>query len=243
MSISILCPTRGRPTSVARLLSSIRRTAVSDTVEVIFYVDDDDPDLEITVDLIQDDVRSIARIGPRCTLSSCWNRCWDEASGDIAMQCGDDIRFRTPGWDAQIEAAFSRWPDRILLVHGDDGFQHERTATHGFLHRRWVQTVGEFVPGIFASDWADTWLTEVADRLGRRLYLPTVVTEHLHPAAGKAQWDRTHRERLARHSAEGVDMLYATTGPQRDEWVAKLSAVIRQAEHPESTTAPAGRAR
>lgn len=230
MSISILCPTRGRPASVARLLASIRRTAVSDTIETIFYLDDDDPTLEATVDLIHADVRSVVVVGPRTVLSRCWNVAYDEATGDIAMQCGDDIVFRTPGWDARVEAAFARYPDRIVLVHGNDLFQGARTATHGFLHRRWVEAVGEFVPGIFASDYADTWLTEVADRLGRRCYLPELVTEHLHPVAGKAEWDLTHRERLERHAAEGVDALYQQTGPQRAEWVTKLAAVIREFE-------------
>jgi len=226
--ISVLCPTRGRPRSVLRLLQSLRRTAVAD-VEAIFYLDEDDPELQQAADVIHADEHSMVVIGPRIVLSKCWNRCWDEATGDIGMQCGDDIRFRTPGWDAQVEAVFRLYTDRILLAHGDDGFQHGALATHGFLHRRWVETVGEFVPGIFTSDFNDTWLTEVADALGRRAYLPDVVTEHLHPAAGKGEWDRTHRERLERHRTTDPGALYAQTAGVRDLWVRKLSAAIETA--------------
>ena len=42
--------------------------------------------------------------------------------------------------------------------------------THGFLHRNWVETVGYFVPPYFSSDFNDTWLNEVADMIGRKIY-------------------------------------------------------------------------
>ena len=54
-------------------------------------------------------------------------------------QMGDDIVLRTLGWDQLVEAVFERWPDRIVFVHGRDGF----------LHRRWVDTLSYFVPPAF----------------------------------------------------------------------------------------------
>lgn len=222
--ISILCPTRGRPASVRRLIESVRDTAAGE-VELIFYCDDDDPYFEATL-AAGDGEACQFLLGPRVVLSECWNVCSKHAKADVLMHCGDDIVFRTTGWDDLILAEFAKVPDRILLVHGDDGIQAGHVATHGFLHRRWMETVGYFVPPIFASDWNDMWLTEVANALGRRVYLPHVYTEHMHPVAGKGEWDQTHQERLVRHHAEQVDNLYRTTGEKRAEDAAKLQAVI-----------------
>lgn len=222
--ISVLCPTRGRPEAITTLVGSALSTAAG-PVELVFYVDtDDDLSAAVLDEMAHLPVRYVR--GPRIVLSQMWNRCADVAKADVMMHCGDDIAFRTPGWDTRVLAAFEAVPDRIVLVHGDDGFQRERLATHGFLHRRWVEAVGYFVPPHFSSDYNDVWLTEVADALGRRAYLPDVVTEHMHPAAGKGEWDLTHRERLARHERDDPGALYASMVDGRAADVAKLKAVI-----------------
>jgi glycosyltransferase involved in cell wall biosynthesis len=225
--ISILCPTRGRPDSVVRLVKSIQATAVG-AVELILHVDYDDPTVDEVLALAGPGSGGLVRVlvDNRMLLSQYWNRCADIARGELLMQCGDDLVFHTPGWDATFTQAFDQYPDKIALVYGDDGLQHERIATHGVLHRRWVDTVGYFVPPHFASDYNDLWLTEVAAALGRLVYLPEVYTEHLHPAAGKATWDRTHQERLARHATEQVDHTWHTTAHLRARDVELLRAVM-----------------
>lgn len=219
--ISILVPTRNRPDSVKRLLDSAYETAKGE-IEFIFYVDDDD---ESTLDVI-DRAGATYIVGPRVVLSEMWNRCWEKARFDIGMHCGDDIVFRSDNWDQEVLARFDGMPDKILFVHGNDGFQFDKIGTHGFLHRRWVETVGYFVPPYFSSDYNDLWLTEVADALGRRVYISDMFTEHMHPVAGKGTWDQTHQERLARHQTDNVERIYRQRAPERAADVAKLRAVI-----------------
>lgn len=219
--ISLLVPTRGRPENVRRLVTSARVTAVND-VELIFYVDDDD----VTSFEVVDDYADQTIIGPRVVLSEMWNRCAELANHDVMMHCGDDIIFRTSGWDDRILEAFDRYPDKIVFVHGEDGIQGAQIGTHGFLHRNWIDTVGYFVPPYFSSDYNDLWLSEVADALGRRVYLPSVYTEHMHPVAGKAPLDQTHLDRLARHQRDNVGQLYANLAYRRHEDVEKLRMFI-----------------
>lgn len=204
-----------------RLVESGRKTA-DIPPEFVFYIDDDDTNSVDTANELG--VRYI--VGPRIVLSEMWNVCAREASHDILMQCGDDIVFQTDHWDTLVLEEFDKHADKIVLVHGRDGFQDAALATHGFLHRKWMDTVGYFVPPYFSSDYNDLWLTEVADMLGRCVYLPDVYTEHMHPVVGKASMDSTHQERLIRHVQDRVDQIYAGKLNERTQDAAKLRSVI-----------------
>lgn len=227
--ISILCPTRGRPGNVRRLVQSAEQTA-SGPVEFVFYCDNDDHvSQEVCAEL------GTVIIGPRIVLSQMWNRCYEQATGDVFMHCGDDIVFRTPDWDGMVLRTFERYPDRIALVHGRDGIHDQNLATHGFLHRAWVDAAGYFVPPYFSSDYNDTWNTEVADRLGRRVYLAEMYTEHMHFINGKAELDVTHQERLARHERDNPAGLYEKHAAERATQVTRLQAVIDSYHAPKWT--------
>lgn len=220
--ISVLLPSRNRPDQLQRLVDSIHTTA-SKYVEVVVYVDDDEPQIEQ-----YDSIPDIHLVqGPRITLSDMWNECWKQATSEIFMQCGDDIIFRTQGWDDKVRAEFKSVPDRILFVHGDDGGgKGTWFGTHGFVHREWTDTIGYFTPPLFSSDYSDAWLNEIANMLGRRRYVD-IYTEHMHPGFGKGEWDQTHQERLARHAADDVDTIWRNTAPDRFKDAVKLSAVMQ----------------
>ena len=228
-----------------RLLESALATA-SGLFELVYYIDSDDHASQREAERQQETGAAIQIIvGPRIVLSDCWNRCAEIARADILMHCGDDIAFRTPGWDAAVRDAFAGVPDRILFLHGYDNEEKPRGrfGTHGFLHRRWVDAVGYFVPPYFSCDWNDTWLNDVANALGRRLFIP-IYTEHLHPYHGKGKLDQTHRERMARGQRDRVAQLYRQLAPKRQEDVEKLRHAIsaRSLERSDSHPAEAGAA-
>lgn len=221
--ISLLVPTRGRPDGLWNLLLSAYETATHPKrIEIVAYVDDDDPDREEYFE--NDHVKWV--LGPRIVLSEMWNKCYEAASGEILMHCGDDIVFRTAGWDAIVREKFDEYEDKIVIVHGDDVSPNtDALATHGFLHRRWVETVGYFVPPYFSSDWNDVWLTEVADEIGRRVKVP-IVTEHMHYSFGKADRDQNTNDREERGLRDDVVGLYKRTAKERRNDAAKLRKVM-----------------
>lgn len=190
-------------------------------IEVLAYVDDDDPQLEA--------YRAVSgvnlTVGPRINLSECWNVLARQAQGEYLHMSSDDIRFRTPYWDAIIRRTFEVFPDRIALVYGRDGIHDEKLATHGFISRRWMETVGYFTWGEFPCDFADTWLHDMAEMVGRLVYQPEVLIEHLHPIANKAEWDQTHLERKARGKRARVEVRYRKLLPQRRQDAKRLEAV------------------
>lgn len=209
--ISLLLPTRDRPESLKRFISSANETATK-PIEIVCYIDEDDDSYDKLIASIR-----VVR-GPRIILSEMWNKCYEQASGDILGHMGDDIIFRTPGWDKLVEKAFPE--DKIAFVYGDDGDpNHKSFGTHGFIHRKWAETVGYFVPPYFSSDHNDTWLNDVAEALGRKIKIP-IYTEHMHPAFGKGPLDKTHKERIARGKRDKVGEVYYS----------KEMAVKRQAD-------------
>ena len=127
------------------------------------------------------------------------------------MHCGDDIVFRTKGWDTEVVDALNMYPGKIAFVWCNDyAPPNDRSdfGTHGFVHRNWTDVVGRFVPPYFVSDFNDTWFNDVADALGVRVYLRDQWTEHMHFLYGKADQDDNTRDRLARHTVERPDLLY-----------------------------------
>lgn len=219
--ISILLPTRGRPDNVERLLKSIETTAMQ-RPEVVIYVDEDESSPSVGREL---DYFLRLVVGPRRTLTECWNECFKACSGDIVMFAADDLVFRTKNWDAMVAEAFEKCEDKMLFVYGDDGHWGKDFGTHGFLSRKWVETIGYVLPPYFVSDYGDTWINDIAETIGRRQYLP-FVTEHMHFLWKKAPMDKTYQDRLDRHKEANVDQLYRDLEPKRREDVSKLRAAM-----------------
>lgn len=217
--ISILLPTRGRRDNLIRLWGSIVETTDNiDDIEMIVAVDDDDT----SYDGLDFNIKKY----PRMVLSEYWNECYKRAKGDILMHAGDDIIFRTDGWDTVVKEAFAEYPDHIAFVFGNDGSPHNGTfGTHGFIHRKWAETVGYFVPPYFSSDFNDTWLNEVARAVGRHIHIP-ILTEHMHPDFDKAPLDDTYTDRVERHQRDNVNALYDSKAAERAEDAEKLKAVM-----------------
>ena len=224
--ISIIFPTRNRPDNCKRLLESIKNTVSDETlIEVCMYIDSDDI---LTLPAIEGyNVKFV--VGERLrNLSILWNEAYKLASGDIIMHCGDDIVFRTKNWDVAIRDAFNKYDDKIVLVYGDDTIMHDQIATHSFIHRKWIEVSGFFLPPYFSSDYNDLWLDNVARMINRLVYLPNVITEHMHYGVGKATIDQNTIDRLARHQEDRVAVTYDSKYAERVEHANKLKSAFKK---------------
>lgn len=221
MRFTLLIPTRGRPDELTRCVESAFETADDpDRVEVWCYRDDDDS----AYDGLDLPVRWVT--GPRVTLSRTWNVLDAAAGGDIVCHCGDDLIFRTDGWDTAVQSAFEQYGDRIAFVYGRDGAQDANLGTHGFVSRQWIDAVGYFCPPLFSHDYNDTWLNEVSEVLGRRVFLPDVLMEHMHWIWGKSEHDQTYLDHEAFGVRDNVRQLWADTVDLRRRDVDRLRAVM-----------------
>jgi len=227
--ISIIIPTRKRPNNIERLFNSLINTADEpNNLEICLYLDDDDVD---TINYISNkyinDNRVLYFVGPRIVLSQMWNEAYKLATGNIIMHGGDDLIFRSKSWDSIVRKAFNNFPDKILLVYGRDGIKDKELATHSFIHRRWIEVSGFFLPPYFTSDYNDTWLDNVSQKVGRRCYLPEVFTEHMHYSVGKAVKDENTIERYVRANKQNPKNLYLSLEHERLEHAYKLNKYIK----------------
>jgi hypothetical protein len=195
----VCVPTRGRPGRFAEMLQSAQDTAAG-RFEVCAWLDDEDPEADFYPQ------SPLVRYGSaprpyrqgRLQTSGLWSKAWELATGDIAMLCGDDVLFRTPGWDVEVEAAFEAVPDGILMVYCHDGTSNPRPVLP-FVSRSWIEAVGYFTPPDFQGWFSDTWIWVMAAELRRVRFLSRVLIEHAHRPGS----DQTYLDGEAARAAEG----------------------------------------
>jgi len=185
--ISFSCPSRGRPTLAKRLVDTATETQKG-TTEFLFYLNDDDPALEQYKDLLDEKNYTV---GPNQSTCYSWNLMAQKAKHDIVMLMGDDVQIQTQGWDNIIVNEFNRYQDKILMVVPSDGrmkgtLKYDMDepnlwpdkplpAAHFAVHKNWINTLGYLAPPFFWHWHVDSYTQKVARKLGRCLYLPTVV--------------------------------------------------------------------
>lgn len=234
--ISILLPTLKRVQKVKDLLQNIEQTVQHrSSVEICFFVNSDDLDtMQFVAELEAAQTAETLQIkhthGMGVIFSDMWNKAFEVATGDICMLCGDDVVFRTQGWDDIIRNRFENIPDKIAYVYVDDGAFHGAAGIHGFLHRNWIEVLGYVTTSIFIYNWADIWIDEIAKILNRHVYVPEVVIEHMHWVHRKGSIDEVYHKNQSTYDAQkpAIEKLFADTRPLREEAAKKLQNFIEE---------------
>lgn len=220
----VLVPSRGRPEAAGALIQAFRDSCTADTV-LCFVVDDSDPTGNEYVSLTGD--RVAVAITPSNTMVEALNMAAvDHISRDVFAIgfMGDDHRPRTVGWDtAYLEALRDLGTG---IVYGDDLLQGEQLPTQVAMTADIVQALGYMAPPDLVHLFVDNFWKDLGRAAGCLRYLPDVVVEHLHPIAGKADWDEGHT-RVNDQSVYAADAkayhTYRETGFTAD--VAKIQAL------------------
>lgn len=223
--ITILLPTKKRPNNVIRFVDNVLATANNpQDIEICYYLDDDDSISISGINYSAEHINTQAIQGNLKLGSQMYNELYRIASGEIFMIAADDIIFRNKNWDSFVVDAFNKQEDKIIHVYGEDGYQHGRIGTHGFLHNNWIEVLGYVLPPKLSFVYADEWITELAKRVDRNVYIPELLIEHLHPAVGKAQLDETYQQRA--EVSGNIGEYYKTLEPDRIKDSEKLKKFI-----------------
>lgn len=149
------------------------------------------------------------------------------ATGAFAVGfAGDDHLPRTPGWAATMLDGLRELGTGV--VYGDDLLQGERLCTSWAMTSDIVRALGRMVPAPVEHMYCDNSVMDVAKLAGCLRYLPDVVIEHVHPLAGKAEWDDGYRRVNGREQYRADELAYRRwllDGRAAD--VAKVRALVR----------------
>lgn len=195
MGITVLCPTRGNPAALLEAYYSFHDTAMEKSSSFVAVVDEDDPSLKHYVELCEDtiDLRiDLVPLGEAGTMNKALNYAavrWAERNGCIGF-IGDDHRFRTKGWDRTIGSVMDQVGGGY--VYGDDLFQREKLPTAIFISSVIVKALGWYAPPKQRHLYLDDAWKRIGDATESLYYLPDIIIEHMHPAAGKGTWDPNH---------------------------------------------------
>lgn len=197
-SISILLPTRGRPEQAERLLESIVATAEEPArLEIVLYVDDDDPASHA---LQCKEIQTTRIVGPRLSMGGLNTACYKRSTGDIIVLLNDDMVIRSSGWDRKFMDVNERYADQIFLAYPNDLHSRETLCSTPILSRKTCELLIHPFPEGYQGGFIDYQLMDIFKRLqvlgeNRIVYLSDVVIEHLHYQYGKSEIDATYEQR------------------------------------------------
>ncbi|ORT56077.1 glycosyltransferase family 2 protein [Streptomyces sp. CB03238] len=237
--LSLLCPSRGRVDNLGFFLRSLHRTAVKPgRVEVMVYVDDDDPALPAYRRLFARAARIWPRlgecrlvVGPPEGVPQAWNALAAQACGDLLMMANDDQVYVDHGWDTTLDNRVTQLSalhgDDVLCLYFDDGQYTDGGRDFPIVSRTWHDVLGYFTPTLFQQWEVERWVFDIALRLDRCHPVPGVFVEHRHYQDYKAPFDETYqRHRMTREKSLADHALFLSTEPQRAAEAERLRRVM-----------------
>lgn len=193
----VVVPTRSRPESLHRVVRAWSDTgAFDDGAEIQFLVDADDPRLseyesefgslrtgQVSLDIMPTWLPLVPKLNSRVVPMA--------GLGHFAIGfAGDDHLPRTPGWVAEYVSELRSL--RAGIVYPDDGYQRERLPTSWAMTTDVIRELGRMVPANVDHLYCDNAVMDLGRAADCITYLPHVLVEHMHPAAGKADVDRQY---------------------------------------------------
>lgn len=193
MELIMAVPSRNRPRSVQELYKSFQETCTADT-KLVVLVDDDDTDLDEYLTDVEASNNYDLVVGPRLRIGPTLNRFvprFAEQAFAVGFM-GDDHRPRTFGWDTVYLNNLREMGTGV--VYGNDLLQGENLPTQVAMTSDIIKATGKFVPDGMRHLYLDNAWKAIGKALEAIRYLPEIIVEHLHPSAGKANWDESYLE-------------------------------------------------
>lgn len=183
--LAVMVPTRSRPQNAARLEEAIYNTTRLKT-KVFFIVGSEDPAMEEYLNALP--AGSVFVFPDRGLVKALnWASSFLKEDYDCLVFMGDDHIPRTAGWDERYVNELYRLGTG--MVYGNDLLQGEKIPTQIAMTSDIVDAVGHFgYPG-FRHLCVDLAWKDLGEAINSISYMPDVIIEHLHPAAGKANVD------------------------------------------------------
>lgn len=184
--LTVYVPTKGRPSNADRLQEQFYKTVTLNSRVVFILSNNDDKidlykNLHYTITVAPDKPGFVSPLN----LGYLHDRklVYSYALGFM----GDDHFPRTHGWDEKVISCLKEMGSGF--VYGNDKFQGEKIPTQIMMTSDIPLFLGFMTLPQLKHLYADNFWKDFGSNLNRIKYLPDVIIEHLHPAAGKAKHD------------------------------------------------------
>lgn len=191
--MKVIVPSRGRPLNIGQLIESFDATRIVAELHVV--VDEDDPVVHEYDKILahSPDWVRWTRTKPKGMVGALNEAATKYANvmrgaPKIIGFMGDDHRPRTYGWDVMLEKAL----ERIGIAYGNDLLQGANLPTQVFMSSEIIRALGHMAPP-FRHLYVDNYWRALGEGANCLSYLPDVIIEHMHPVAGKAEWDDRYK--------------------------------------------------
>lgn len=182
----VILPTRSRPDNAERCINALKEYSVMS--DFVIAIDDDQSDLYPRLDGVTYEVNPRLRMNG--TLNLVANKYADKY--ETIFFLGDDHLVQTPSWDEYLTKAIRH--KGYGLAYGNDLLQKHQLATAVMMSTNIIKAVGYMAPPKLVHLYMDNYWMILGQRLGTLWYFDNVIIEHLHPVAGKVEWDEQYRE-------------------------------------------------
>ena len=200
--ISLIVPTRNRPSNVERFYKSWVNTGSKG--ELILVTDHDDPsdytsmDVRIITNCYSDGPYCVGRAGSTVEKVNAGAKV---ARYDIIGFSGDDVVIETDGWEQIVSEVMKL--KRFSLVYPMCGKGQRVFPTHIFMTRALYETLGWYTFPKLHHSWVDFIWQKVGRYLnatgkGNYQKIDNVVFKHLHPMyCSDIEYDKTYQRAYA----------------------------------------------
>ena len=182
----VILPTRSRPENAERCINALKEHSVMS--DFCIAIDDDQADLYPRLDGV------IYEVNPRLRMNGTLNLVANKYADkyETIYFLGDDHLVRTPNWDEYLAGAIAT--KGYGLAYGNDLLQGISLATAVMMSTNIIKAVGYMAPPKLVHLFMDNYWMSLGRKLGTLWYFDKVIIEHLHPVAGKVEWDEQYME-------------------------------------------------
>lgn len=219
MTISLLCPTMGRPDKCRRMIQSAYATTTTN-IRIFLAVPAEEFDAySAMIDLPQTDRVGVCIVAmPDQPTGFKWNRLAELAmtGGEpgLFMLAADDMVFSTPCWDEEMLNHHKSLENKIHVYALRDSRDPDGTP-HPIVSREYIEALGYFLPPIFLHWFVDSWTVEIAKANNCFTHMKDYMLIHDKPS-DKGEGDETHN-RIRRNGWH-----------ERDKWVDGHCLIVKE---------------